>query len=210
MKQLIIIGAGGMGRTLYSNALESVGYGETFEVKGFIDDDLHALDGFPNYPPVVGTISAYLPEADDVFVCAIGGASRRPCIERIINHGGEFINVILRTARLLTNVMIGKGNFIGADTVIGNDVMIGNYNMIQSYTIIGHDARIGDYNRIDTRVTCVGGIVIGDEVNIYTSAVINHKVTVENKSRVAALSFVIKDVKAETTVIGNPAKKLMG
>ena len=209
MKQLIIIGAGGMGRTVYSNVLESVGYGETFEVKGFIDDDLQALDGFSNYPPVLGTISGYQPEADDVFVCSIGGASRRLCMESIISRGGEFINIIHRTARLLTNVVLGKGNFIGADTVIGNDAEIGNYNMIQSYTIIGHDARIGDYNRIDTRVTCVGGIVIGDEVNIHTSAVINHNVTVENKSCVAALSFVIKDVKAGTTVIGNPAKKLM-
>ena len=209
MKQLIIIGAGGMGRTVYSNVLESVGYGETFEVKGFIDDDLHALDVFPNYPPVVGTISGYQPEADDVFVCSIGGASRRPCMENIISRGGEFINVIHRTARLLTNVVIGKGNFIGADTVIGNDVVIGNYNMIQSYTIIGHDVRMGDYNRIDTRVTCVGGVVIEDEVNIHTSAVVSHNVTVENKAHVAALSFVIKDVKAGTTVIGNPAKKLM-
>jgi sugar O-acyltransferase (sialic acid O-acetyltransferase NeuD family) len=209
MKQLIIIGAGGMGRTLYSNVLESRGYGETFVIKGFIDDDLHALDGFNYYPPVIGTISGYQPEADDVFVCSIGGAARRPCMESIMNRGGEFINIIHRTARLLTNVVIGEGNFIGADTVIGNDVMIGSYNMIQSYTIIGHDAHIGDYNRIDTRVTCVGGVVIGDEVNIHTSAVISHNVIVESKSRVAALSFVIKDVKEGTTVIGNPAKKLM-
>lgn len=209
MKRLIIIGAGGMGRTVYSNALESVGYGDAFEVKGFIDDDLNALDGFPNYPPVIGTISGYQPEADDVFVCSIGGTSRKPCMENIISRGGEFINVIHRTARLLTNVVIGKGNFIGADTVIGNDVVIGNYNMIQSYTIIGHDVRMGDFNRIDTRVTCVGGVVIEDEVNIHSSAVISHKVTVESKSRVAALSFVIKDVKTGTTVIGNPAKRLM-
>ena len=33
MKNLIIIGAGGMGRTIYSNALECVGYGENFVVK---------------------------------------------------------------------------------------------------------------------------------------------------------------------------------
>ena len=209
MKQLIIIGAGGMGRTVYSNILESVGYGESFEMKGFIDDDLHALDGFHNYPPVVGTISDYLPEADDVFICSIGGASRRPCMESIINRGGEFINIIHRTARLLANVVLGKGNFIGAGTVIGNDVVIGNYNMIQSLVIIGHDACIGDFNRIDARVTCVGGIVIENDVNIFTSAIISHNVTVESNAHVGAMSFVIKNVKAGTTVIGNPAKKLM-
>jgi sugar O-acyltransferase (sialic acid O-acetyltransferase NeuD family) len=209
MKNLIIIGAGGMGRTVYDNALESVGYGETFVVKGFIDDDLQALDGFPNYPPVIDTIRNYQPQPDDVFVSSIGGAARRPCMEEIINRGGEFMELIHQTARILTNAKLGKGNFIGAYTVIGNDAVVGDYNMIQSYTIIGHDVRMGDFNRIDTRVTCVGGVVIENEVNIHSSAVISHHVTVENKAHVAALSFVIKDVKAGTTVIGNPAKKLM-
>lgn len=209
MKNLIIIGAGGMGRTVYSNALESVGYGEEFVVKGFIDDNLKALDGFPNYPPVIDTIRDYQPQADDVFVSSIGGASRRACMEEIIRRGGEFISLIHQTVRLLTNVKLGKGNFIGAHTVIGNDAEIGDYNMIQSYSVIGHDARIGNYNRIDTRVTCVGGVVIEDEVNIYTSAVISHNVVVETGSSVGAQSFVIKKVKAGTTVMGNPAKKLI-
>ena len=209
MKNLIIIGAGGMGRTVYSNALESVGYGEKFVVKGFIDDNLQALDGFPNYPPIIDTIRDYQPQENDVFVSSMGGASRRPCMEEIIRRGGEFLSLIHQTARLLTNVKLGKGNFIGAYTVIGNDAEIGDYNMIQSYTIIGHDAKVGNYNRIDTHVTCVGGIVIEDDVNIHTSAVISHNVVVETGAHVGALSFVIKKVKAGTTVMGNPAKKLI-
>ena len=209
MKKLIIIGAGGMGRTLYSNALESVGYGERFIVKGFIDDNLNALDGFLNYAPLLGTIKDYIPQEDDVFVSSIGGASRRPCMEEIIRRGGEFTELIHQTARIYTNAKLGKGNFIGAYTVIGNDAEIGDYNMIQSYTVIGHDAKIGSWNRIDTHVTCVGGIVIEDEVNIHTSAVISHNVKVETGAHVGALSFVIKKVKAGTTVMGIPAIKLM-
>ena len=158
---------------------------------------------------MIDTIRDYQPQADDVFVSSIGGASRRACMEEIIRRGGEFFSLIHQTVRLLTNVKLGKGNFIGAYTVIGNDAEIGDYNMIQSYSVIGHDARIGNYNRIDTRVTCVGGVVIEDEVNIYTSAVISHNVVVETGSSVGAQSFVIKKVKAGTTVMGNPAKKLI-
>ena len=209
MKKLIIIGAGGMGRTLFSNALESVGYGEKFVVKGFIDDNLHALDGFPNYPPIIDTIKDYVPQKDDVFVSSIGGASRRPCMEEIISRGGEFMELIHQTARIYTNAQLGKGNFIGAYTVIGNDAVVGDYNMIQSYTVIGHDVKIGNWNRIDTHVTCVGGIVIEDEVNIHTSAVISHNVRVESGAHVGALSFVIRKVKAGTTVMGIPAKRLV-
>lgn len=208
MKNLIIIGAGGMGRTLYSNALESVGYGEKFVVKGFIDDNLQALDGFENYPPIIGTIKDYIPQQEDAFVSSIGGAARRPCMEEIIGRGGEFMELIHRTARIYTNAKLGKGNFIGAYSVIGNDAVVGDYNMIQSYTVIGHDAKIGNWNRIDTHVTCVGGIVIEDEVNIHTSAVINHGVTVGSGAHVGALSFVIRKVKAGTTVMGYPAKRI--
>lgn len=106
-------------------------------------------------------------------------------------------------------VRMGEGNVIGAFTSLGADCSIGSYNMIQSYTVIGHDAKIGDFNRIDTHVTCVGGIQIGNETTIHTSAVINHKVIVEDNVHVGACSFVIRRVKAGTTVFGNPAKKLV-
>ena len=209
MKNLIIIGAGGMGRTFYSNALESVGYGDKFEVKGFIDDNLDALDGFPNYPPLLCTIKDYQPQPDDVFVSSIGGESRRSCMEEIIRRGGEFLELIHQTARIYTNVKLGKGNFIGAYTVIGNDAVVGDYNMIQSYTVIGHDAKIGNWNRIDTHVTCVGGTIVEDDVNIHTSAVISHNVVVETGAHVGACSFVFRKVKAGTTVMGNPAKRIV-
>ena len=209
MKQLVIIGAGGMGRTVYDSAIGSVGYNEDFTIKGFIDDNLSALDGFDNYPAIIGTIKDYIPQKDDVFVSALGGDSRRVCINEIISKGGSFYQLIHKTARINTNAKLGKGNFIGAYVVIGNDATIGDYNMIQSYTVIGHDAVVGSWNRIDTHVTCVGGIVIEDETNIHTSAVINHNVRIGTGAHVGALSFVILKVKPGTTVCGNPAKRLL-
>ena len=209
MKQLIIIGAGGMGRTFYDMARESVGYGTEYTIKGFIDDNTAALDKFENYPPLLGTISDYQPKADEVFVCSIGGNSRRKCMEEIIANGGKFQTMIHKTTRLGTNVVVGEGTVIGAFTTIGADAKVGKYNLIQSYTVIGHDSRIGDWNRIDTHVTLVGGTIVEDEADIHTSAMISHNVTIESNSRVAACSFVIRRVKSGTTVMGNPAKRLM-
>lgn len=209
MKNLIIIAAGGMGRTLYDMSRESLGYGDEYVIKGFIDDNLHALDDFVNYPPILDQISTYVPQENDVFVCSIGGSARRKCMEELINRGARFINLIHRTARIGTNVQLGTGNIVGAYTSIGADARIGNYNLIQSYTVIGHDVRMGDWNRIDTHVTCVGGTIIGNETDIYTSSVLNHGVVVEDRAHVGACSFVIRRVKAGTTVMGNPARKLM-
>ncbi len=209
MKQLVIIGAGGMGRTFFDMAKESIGYGTEYQIKGFIDDNLAALDGFPNYPPMLGTIAGYKPAPDEVFVCSIGGAARRKCMEEIIANGGKFLTMIHKTVRIGTNVEIGEGTVVGAFTTIGADAKVGKCNLIQSYTVIGHDSRIGDWNRIDTHVTLVGSTIVEDEADIHTSAMISHNVTIESNSRVAACSFVIRRVKSGTTVMGNPAKRLM-
>lgn len=208
MKHLVIIGAGGMGRTMYDIARESVGFNTEFDIKGFVDDNLNALDGFDNYPPVLGNMDSYCIDEDDVFTFSIGGDSRHDCIRRLVARGAVFINIIHKTARIGTNVRIGTGNIVGPFTTLGADCMVGDYNMIQSYTVIGHDAVIGSFNRIDTHVTCVGGIKIRDMATIHTSAVINHKVTVGNGSKVGACSFVIRNVRDGQTVFGVPAKKL--
>lgn len=208
MKQLIIIGAGGMGRTFYDMARESIGYGESYTIKGFIDDNLAALDGFENYPPMLGKICDYQPSADEVFVCSIGGAARRKCMEEIIARGGSFLTMIHKTARIGNNVHLGKGCLVGAFTTIAADAYIGDYNFIQSNMIIGHDAVIGDWNRIDSHVMIIGGIHIGNENMIHSAAVINHEVTIGNNCHIGACSFVTRNVEDGWTVFGNPARRL--
>lgn len=209
MKHIVVIGAGGMGRTMFDMARESVGYGKEFDIKGFIDDNLHSLDAFAGYPPILGEIQSYIPETDDLFICSIGSGVRKKCIQSILEKGGEFLTLIHKTARIGTNVKMGAGNMVGAFTTIAADVEIGDYNFIQSYTIIGHDVKIGSWNRIDSYVMCVGGIVIGDENMIHTSSVLNHNVIVGDNAHVGACSFVSRNVESGTTVFGNPARRLM-
>lgn len=197
-----------MGRTIFDMARESTTYGKEYVIKGFIDDNIDALSQFSHYPPLISSIADYIIEPDDVFVCSIGGDSRYVCMKRIIEKGGEFITMIHKTARIGTNVHIGKGCYIGAFTTIAADAFIDDYNFIQSYTIIGHDVRIGKWNRIDSYVMCIGGIKIGEHNMIHTSAVLNHNVTIGDNSRVGACSFVVSNVESGTTVFGNPARRI--
>lgn len=208
MKDLIIIGAGGMGRTMYDLARESLGYGTEFDIRGFIDDNLNALVSFKNYPPVIGKISDYQPEQNEVFVCSIGGQSRKKCIISLINRKAEFISLIHNTARVGTNVQMGKGNLIGAFTTIAADVCLGDYNFIQSLTIIGHDVKIGNWNRIDSQVMMVGATTIGDHNMIHTGAMINHNVHIGDDCIIGACSFVTMDVESGSTLFSSPARRL--
>ena len=197
-----------MGRVMYDMARESVGYLTEFLIKGYIDDNTHSLDAFEGYPPILGTISDYQPQANDVFICSIGGNSRRACMESIINRGGEFLTLIHQTARIGSNVQMGKGCMIGAFTTVAADAKIGDYNFIQSNMIIGHDVVIGDWNRIDSHTMLIGGIKIGNGNMIHSAAVINHDVIIGDNAHVGACSFVTRNVEDNWTVFGNPARRL--
>ena len=198
-----------MGRAVYCMAEESVGYKIDFDIKGFLDDDIHSLDGFNGYKPVLNTISDYEIQTDDVFVCSIGNVNTKIRIcEMLKQKGAQFYTIINQTARIHKNVSIGDGCIIGAYATIGADAQVGENCLIQSFASVGHDCKIGNYVRMDTRSMCVGGVVVEDNVSIFTMAVCSHRVVVGKGAHVAALSFVVRKVKPGVTVIGNPAKEL--
>lgn len=209
MKNLVIIGAGGMGRELYIHSIECCGYETEYRIKGFIDDNLNALDGFDGYPAVLSTVDNYKVNDNDVFISSIGNVkSKKECIEKIIRKGGKFISLIHPTARIAKDASVGEGVIIMRRADIGSYTKIGDFCFIQADAVIGHDASIGNFCRIDCKVVCVGGVNIMDECTIHTSAVISHNVIVGKRAIVGALSMVIRNVNEDSTVIGNPALKL--
>lgn len=209
MKQLIIIGAGGMGRSVYCIATNSLGYNTDFIIKGFIDDDLCSLDGFDGYPPVLGKIDDYKIEENDVFVCSLGNAkTKKELCEKIKHRGGKFYSLIHKTAIVRNNANIGTGCIVADYASVGADSTIGENSLIQSFSIVAHDCIIGDYVRIDTHAVCVGGVKVCNAATIHTGAILSHKVVVEEAAIVGAASFVFKKVKKGRTVFGNPAKYL--
>lgn len=209
MKHLIIIGAGGMGRDLYWSAKECHGYGETFDIKGFIDDDLTSQEGYEGYPPLLGTIDDYQIEEGDVFNCSMGNVQTKAKIcEKLKARGANFYTLVNKTAVVHENTVLGDGCYVGEFALIGTEATIGEGCLIQAYSIIGHDCRIGDYVRIDTHSIIIGGVEIKSRATVHTAAVVSHKVVVGEDATVAACSFVIRKVKNGTTVAGNPAKLL--
>ena len=209
MKNLIIIGAGGMGREIYDLATFCKGYNKDYVIKGFLDNSIDALKTFNGYPPVISTIDNYIIEEDDVFICSMGNViEKKKNIQIILDKDGEFINLVHPDAFIGKNTKIGKGCILLKNAYIGVDCVIDDYVLIQISAIIGHDVKVGKYSRVDNFVVCVGGTELKEEATVHTSSVINHKVIVERNAIVGACSFVIRKVKENTSVYGNPAKKI--
>jgi len=209
MKQLIIIGARGFGREVADFAKHCTGYEEEFLIKGFLDDDKDTLKGFDGYPRILSSVEDYLIETNDVFICSLGSIQwTEYYINIILNKEGEFINLIHKNAVLRTNVKLGYGIIIGAGSLISTDVTIGNFTQIMSYCILGHDVIVRKYCRLGD-YTFIGGFsTIEDNAFLGVRSTVLARLKVGKGSTIGAGSIVIRNVKENTTVFGNPAKKI--
>lgn len=209
MKNLIIIGAGGMGREIFDLATTCAGHNKDYVIKGFLDDNTSALDNYRGYAKILSKIESYLPEPNDVFVSSMGNVKQKArCIELVIAKGGQFISLVHPQAEIGKNTILGPGCILLKNAYVGADCIIGSHVLIQISAVVGHDVNIGNYSRLDCNVVCVGGSKLEELVTVHTSTVINQNVVVEKGSTVGANSFVIRKVRANTSVFGSPAKRI--
>lgn len=209
MKNLLIIGARGFGREVYSLAKEAQGYHEEFVVKGFLDDKADALNGMGNYPPIIDSVEHYLPEEDDVFVCALGDViDRKRYTDMILAKSGCFINLIHNSAVVCEFAKLGVGCIIMRDVVLSNNSHIGNFVTMHIRSGAGHDVRVGDYCEIEASVITGGGVSIEDFVTIHPGAIITPHKRIGHHAVVGAGAVVVRHVKPGITVYGNPAQRL--
>lgn len=207
MKNLIIIGARGFGREVWGMAQNCVGYGSEFVLKGFLDDKSDALDETSGYGPILDSVENYRPLTDDVFVCALGNPrAKEKYVNMILDKGGDFISLVHNTSSVRSP--LGPGCIVCAYCLLSCDMKIGSFNTFQGFSVIGHDVSIGNFCELETRTFMGGYSQLGDRVTLHTNAVVHPKIKIGNDATVGALSVVIRNVRDNTTVYGNPAIRL--
>jgi sugar O-acyltransferase (sialic acid O-acetyltransferase NeuD family) len=206
MKDLVIIGAGGFGRTVYWQCDADYGNHREWTIKGFLDDRPNILDGFGVPKPVLGSPFTYQAQPNEIWLCALGEPQmRRKYAAPILKQGVEFINLRTEVA-YPESAKLGQGIIFERKVQVGSDTRIGDFVTILSMSVIGHDVTIGDYVQIASFTFIGARAKIGNDVQIHPHACILPGVTVGDRAVIGAGSVVVKNVPADTTVFGNPAK----
>lgn len=210
-KKIVLIGAGGFGREV-AQMIEGLNQREhKYELLGFLDDGIQFnRETLINGYPWLGPSSWILNHKDDIVcTCTIGYASTKARIQRELTaQGVQFETIIATTAGVAQFSEIGSGCVLYWNVGVSVNCKVGAGVLLNDSVKLGHDVSIGDYTAVMPGTSISGNCVIGEEVNIGGHAFIVPGKKVGNKACIAAGSVVFTNVKAGTTVLGNPARRM--
>lgn len=208
-KNLVIVGARGFGREISQAIVECRGFGLEFVLKGFLDSNANAMAGFNGYAPILASPEGYEAHPDDVFFIALGDVKwRRHYAEVIESKGGRFQTLIHNEAHIGKNVGIGEGSFFARGASLSVDIAVGRHTFVLDNASVGHDCRIGDYCHLSDGVFLGGGVTLGNSVTLHPGAKVAPHKRMGDDSVAGIGCVVIQNVRAGTTVFGNPAQRI--
>ncbi|MFZ6755311.1 acetyltransferase [Undibacterium sp. Dicai25W] len=210
IKNIIIVGAGGLGREIYS-LLKPEADACHIRIAGFVDDTLPVSDMLnENYPvPLLGSISSYVPVENDYLVLAIGDPRAKLELAKALEEkGAKFFSFIHPNAVVSDTAKIGKGVVIYPYCFISADSEISDFVMINCHSGAGHDVFVGDGSTICAHVDLTGHVKVGKAVFIGSHASILPNVEIGDYAKIGAGAIVVRRVKESATVYAQPARTL--
>lgn len=209
LKKIVIIGAGGFGRELL-DVFEACNQDKAqYEILGFIVQKRYALAGeIVNGYPVLGDFDWFEKNSKNVHaICSVGSPPHRHKLtEMAASLGVQFCSVVHPSAYKSRWVEIGIGSVITAGCILTTQIKIGNHVHVNLDCTIGHDVFLDGFTTLAPGVHISGSVTINSGCYIGTGANVIEKLNLGEWSIIGAGSTVIRDVPANTTVVGNPGK----
>lgn len=206
MKNIVIIGAGGVGRetALIIEKINEVNL--TWNLIGFIDDNINSWNKVINGYPVVGGIN-YLEKlpVDTYIIIAIANYEIKKKIVKKINNKFKFATIIHPKIWIHHYIKIGEGSIIYEGAIITTNIKIGNHVIISPKCGIGHDSIIKDYVSLLWNVNISGNDIIEEGVMMGTGSTVIQGKKIGEGSIIGAGAVVIEDIDAYSTAVGVPA-----
>lgn len=208
MEQIVIIGAGGFGREV-AWLIEEINRTEKkWDILGFVDENPNIKGSTINGYKVVGDIE-WLRDQDIYAVCAVGDpGAKKSIIERLKDTKIKY-PVLIHPSVIMSNLInIGEGSIICAGSILTVNIEIGKHVIINLDCTIGHDAVIKEYSTILPSVNVSGYVNIESCTSIGTGTQIIQGLKINKNTTIGAGSVVVKDLPANCTAVGIPAKPI--
>lgn len=212
MKDIVIIGAGNFGRETAQLIADINGVSKEWNLLGFIDETPEKQGTEVNGMCVLGDLGWLEKNQGRGFgaVCAIGNPKDKyNFITKAVPYQLMYVNLIHPDAKISSFVEMGEGNIICCNAFVSVNVTLGNHISINPGCGIGHDVVIDDYATLYWNVTLSGNVHICEGCELGSKSVVIPKRTVGGWSVLGAGAVAVRDIPANCTAVGVPAKPLI-
>ena len=206
-----IIGAGGLGREIASQIIKSSNFCKNYFIEGFYDDNSTKLNGFKNYPKILGPLKSIIDEKDEIkIILAINDICLRESIHTLCSPAEniDILGFISEKSSIGLNCSLHQSVTLMPNTIVTCDIEIEEGVFVNCGSQIGHDAKIGKFSAIMSNVDIGGECEIGQRVFIGSGATILPRVKIVDECIIGAGAVVFKNIKEKGTYVGNPAIKV--
>lgn len=208
MKDIVIIGAGGFGREVAWLIEDINKVRKEWNIIGFVDDNEEVQGKEINEYRVVGNIE-WLKKQELYVVNAIGDPiAKKGIIQRLKNSKNNYPILIHPSVIYSDSVSFGEGSIVCAGNIITVNINIGKHVIINLDCTVGHDVVLGDYTTVLPSVNLSGYVSTEECVNVGTGSAIIQGVTIGKNTIIGAGAVVVKDLPANCTAVGAPAKPI--
>lgn len=207
MNNIVIVGAGGVGREV-SLIIQQINELEpTWSVLGFIDDNSNNWGKVINGYSIIGGIDSleFLPP-DTYVVIAIANYEIKKRIVNRINNKYRFATIVHPKVWIHDYMTVGEGTIIYEGAILTANIEIGNHVIISPKCGVGHDSIIKDYVSLLWNVNVSGNDVIEEGVMMGSGSTIIQGKRIGKGSVIGAGAVVVDDIDIFSTAVGVPAK----
>ena len=123
--------------------------------------------------------------------------------------GFKFATLVHPGAYISPMAVIGDGTIIHNYVNVSPEVKIGRCVRLNTFSNIMHNSKIHDFVTIAPNAVILGEVEIEESAYIGSNSTLLPKTRIGKNAIIGAGSVVTKNIKDNTTVIGNPAKELI-
>ena len=211
MKNLVIIGAGGLAKEVVWVIRDINRNTPTYNILGYLDEE-SLIGQTINGINVIGSDGDLksISSANDVWaVVAIREEQIRRRIVEQLDWFGRWATIIHPTAVVSESSQIGVGSIVFPFSTVGVDATIGKHCFVNIHTMVGHDCSVGDFSSVLAGSKLCGHVKIGSLSCISTNASILPDIEIGENVVIGAGSVVMKNVESNTSSFGVPSRVMM-
>lgn len=211
MKQVVIVGSGGLAREVLQVALDINRDYRSLDILGFVDPGHDISCGAIQGVPVLGNLN-WLKESPDSIaaVLAIPDSQERRQVCMSLTEAGHtnYATLVHPRAWLGQNVAVAMGTVVCAGSSLSTDISIGPHSIINLNCTIGYDVTLHHFVTVEAGVQILGSSRLDSCCEVGAGSTIGEGVTIGECATITRGSAVHRSVPAHQPVSGVPAGEI--